>query len=140
VIRPRAHGNRASRRPLALRLAAGLAALLLVGGQGLSALHHALVAHRVCAEHGEWIHGAEHAADGATSAARSREVRAADGAGESHEHCAVLGRVDGHRAAVAPGVAVAAPPDVPAAPPAVVARSPWPGALLLIAPKTSPPA
>jgi hypothetical protein len=75
----------------ALRLSAASIALFALLGVGhvLPALHFALVAHRVCAEHGELVH---ESAPLAAPAARSSEVSLVGGApvAHEHEHCGVL--------------------------------------------------
>jgi hypothetical protein len=90
---------------------ASLALFLLVGvGQVLPAFHFALVAHSICAEHGELVHeSAAPARDDAALAPAQRagvpSLVASGHVSHQHEHCGVLalGRV--------PAVAAAAPAD-----------------------------
>jgi hypothetical protein len=80
-----------SRAARALRVASASIALFALLGIGhiLPAFHFALVAHRVCSEHGELLH---EAAPPARAAARSRDVSlvAGEEAAHEHEHCGVL--------------------------------------------------
>ena len=70
--------------------AACIALFALLGvGHVLPALHFSLVAHRICAEHGELLHGA---ASAPAAASRSSELQLVTDqhAGHEHEHCGVL--------------------------------------------------
>lgn len=140
---------------MSFRLAAASIALFAMLGIGhvLPALHFALVAHRICAEHGELLHEAapqppaesrsstpEESSWGSARAAQPAVV-AGGHAGHEHDHCGVLALPDSFgtapsaawREPVAPGepVACASPGERPA----------HVGiALLLRAPKRAPPA
>lgn len=141
-------------RPSALRSSAVAIALFVLLGIGhvLPALHFALVAHRVCAEHGELLHDASPRDATVQRALRSSRpsapttlgvlLVAAGGADRhEHEHCGVL---------ALPG-SLGAPEALPSAAcrlPAVRTTS-LPGheraayayiALLSYAPKLAPPA
>jgi hypothetical protein len=117
---------------------------LLVFAQVLAFSHVALVAHRICADHGEAIH-VSHPAAAATSPAPGTlaGVAPAGGtaAGHEHEHCLCLahGR---ERFVVSPRTSDALAPTCIAqlwqgSPRSILAR---PSALFLLAPKGSPPA
>ncbi len=93
---------RAPRRHLAkrygyVRFSALLLALFaLIGvGQVLPALHFMLVAHRVCAEHGETLHAsdASEAVDfaGVTGGEAELLLKPSPESEHEHEHCSVLG-------------------------------------------------
>ncbi|HTV19015.1 MAG TPA: hypothetical protein VMG12_10100 [Polyangiaceae bacterium] len=70
--------------------AASVALFALLGvGHLLPALHFALVAHRICAEHGELVHEAE-PAPAAESRSSAPELVAGVHAAHEHEHCGVL--------------------------------------------------
>ena len=70
--------------------AASIALFALVGiGHVLPAFHFALVAHRVCAEHGELVHEAAPSADSPAPSDVPALVAGAD-ARHEHEHCGVL--------------------------------------------------
>jgi hypothetical protein len=71
-------------------LAVSLALFAVLGvGHVLPAFHFALVAHRVCAEHGELLHGSEALAK--PSAPESDvSLVAREIGGHDHEHCGVL--------------------------------------------------
>jgi hypothetical protein len=79
-------------RPTWLGISAAYLALFLLVGlqQVLPALHFTLVAHRLCADHGELLH--EAGGDERLPLASSPEVAlvSADAAGHEHEHCGVL--------------------------------------------------
>lgn len=119
---------------------------LLGVGQVLPALHFVLVAHRVCAEHGETLH-AEPAREVSGSpvarASKSAEIELKSAPvlpEHEHEHCSVL------------GVARSAAAALASAPPGAPLPAPWERfvreteraahvdiALLLYAPKLAPP-
>jgi len=120
--------------------AASFALFALLGvGHVLPALHFALVAHRICAQHGELLHEAE-PASAAESRSSVRELVVGQHAEHEHEHCGVL-----------------ALPGSFALPPSATGRAPCPAgepiasaehgklaahvgiALLLYAPKLAPP-
>jgi len=127
---------------------------LLGAGQVLPALHFVLVAHRVCAEHGETLHAEPaHGADdslsnglvsgSSVSDPESTEIQLKSAPAlpeHEHEHCSVLGVTRSAGAALASAAAGAALPP------------PWEQfvreteraahidvALLLYAPKLAPP-
>jgi hypothetical protein len=119
--------------------AASLTLFVLVGvGQVLPIFHFALVAHSVCAEHGELVHEAAPSAPVPRS-----EVPALVAGGEvghQHEHCGVL--------ALTRSLAIPAFAPSQASPPASWAALPVAGAgrsahvgiaLLSYAPKLAPP-
>lgn len=129
--------------------------LALLAGQASTIVHSMLVEHQRCREHGELVHrvlvGGEAAGVEAQRTSeptseqtsddlrRARLLPAALAEGHGHDHClSVSDRRDGLRPPERPTAAIAAapsPPLVPAAAPAPLA----PGALILLAPKTSPP-
>lgn len=85
-------GSAIGRRGLEwLRATAASVALFALLGVGhlLPALHFALVAHRICAEHGELVH---EAAPAPVVAERSSgpELVVGEHAAHEHEHCGVL--------------------------------------------------
>jgi hypothetical protein len=70
--------------------ATGLALFALLGvGHVLPAFHFALVAHRVCAEHGELVHESATAVEPSTPTSDVALV-AGEAASHEHEHCGVL--------------------------------------------------
>jgi len=115
-------------------------ALVFFGGPLSSVVHQVLVRHAVCSLHGELIHD-----DGAAPERRAGADTAFEVAGASarhgHDHCQVLSlRPQG--IGVAPAAAAASVPAGPGASdnPATAVRLPHPVPLLLLAPKSSPPA
>jgi hypothetical protein len=134
--------SRARRDVARSRLFSGLLALGLVGAQGASLAHFALVKHAYCPEHGELIHpDAEYRAPSAERHSSKPGLYAAEAAEREHghDHCALAGhRRDSalpartatsliqadHRSAVAPDLA-SVPPSLPR---------------FRVAPKQSPPA
>lgn len=129
------------RARLLLGVLGAFVAWLAVGTHVASSLHFALVSHRLCAEHGTLEHA--HTAELSSTAERTRTHAALRSAGDEaeHEHCQLLARP--HETLAVPNSArltVAAPPRVAtstieAASAPDVARE----ALLLLAPKQSPP-
>jgi hypothetical protein len=127
-----------------LRAAAASIALFALLGVGhvLPALHFALVAHRICAEHGELLHEAA-LAPSAEVGSRSSvpELAAGQLTEHEHEHCGVLA-LPGSFAVASSGAW--REPSLPGEP--VVGGSPGERrahvgiALLLQAPKLAPPA
>jgi len=128
--------------------AASLALFALLGvSQILPALHFVLVAHRICAEHGETLHadgGDGDASEAALSSpANSAEVAAKPAPAlpdHEHEHCSVLGlgrSASAHLTSAAGAVACRPPRALPLANPERVAHVDI--ALLLYAPKLAPP-
>ena len=101
--------------------------------------HMLLVSHAVCAAHGELVHDGHEASEERHERRSSQDVSATSEHGDSHEHCNALA-TDAvvsappvvHDVAVLPWIAC----DAPAGRIVVSSRH----ALLLRAPKTSPPA
>jgi len=118
---------------------ASLVLFVLVGaGHVLPAFHFALVVHRVCAEHGELVHGVER------SSVRGREpdgpaiVGTADE--HEHEHCGVAAGT-GAGLAIAPSAAAGSTPLASVDLARGAERGAHVGiALLAYAPKLAPPA
>jgi hypothetical protein len=115
---------------------------LLAFAQVLAFSHAAFVAHRTCALHGESVHaGAVTSPPRLTSSHPSTSPLAGDSAGHVHEHCLCMAQArarfllspQAHQASRCP--AVAADHAIP-----FIARPASPIALLLLAPKSSPPA
>lgn len=120
--------------------AASLVLFVLIGaGHVLPALHFALVAHRLCAEHGELVHEVAPAPAPDSKATGPALVAAAGG--HEHEHCGVPA-VPATGVATIPASRCAA--RAPAALQAAVAEGERPAhlavALLAYAPKLAPPA
>lgn len=142
--RPRPANRIAALRRVLLVLATTGATWLLVVSHLTTALHFALIPHEVCAIHGELVHGSSPVHARTSSGASTRENAAVlPGAEEAgHEHCPVLSRRHEHTAVLAqPGVRVAsAAPDCAAVITKRDGVAPSRGALLLAAPKQSPPA
>lgn len=115
------------------------AAWLVVVAQLATALHFALISHRICAEHGELEHGS--ASVQRPVVVRHGNVITTGGIASDHDHCPLLSRRI-ERAALlhTPGVRV---PDVPFTLASAIVhangRVPTRGELLLSAPKQSPP-
>lgn len=140
------HRSRRSARPLAaprvLALGVLTAVVAWLGAVALLAgtLHFALISHDICADHGELVHrasasGGEHPHDRGPVAAPSSD-------GEEHDHCPLAGRRH-DQLAVAEAAAVRVAEGPVALVPAVTKRGPVApsrAALLLAAPKQSPPA
>jgi hypothetical protein len=122
--------------------AASLTLFVLVGiGQVLPVFHFALVAHSVCAEHGELVHEAAPRAQGPQSETPDGPALVAGGdVGHQHEHCGVLALA---RALAIPAAARPEPPPPTSWAELQVAgaeRSAHVGiALLSYAPKLAPP-
>jgi hypothetical protein len=80
----------------AARVSAIVVAIACAAVQLSSTFHFALVAHAVCAEHGEFIHESEgghrhsHAADRAASPERPATVVTAAAHDDEHAHCATF--------------------------------------------------
>ncbi|HVJ15767.1 MAG TPA: hypothetical protein VM686_10000 [Polyangiaceae bacterium] len=123
-----------------LRLLAGFLLLQLAGAQLWPALHHALIRHAVCAEHGEFVHVEAHADHAASDAGKTPAVSASEDGDDAHDHCQLPPGL--HDPAAEP----AEPPSVltststgaapSAAPSEALARS---IPILSLAPKQSPP-
>jgi hypothetical protein len=127
-------------RGLALGIVTAFVAWLSVLAHLAGTLHFALISHEICADHGELVHRAE-APSGERHHARGPAALPA-GEHQAHDHCPLVGRRHDQ-------VAVAAPPTVQivAAPVALApavsegrTSAPSRAALLLTAPKQSPPA
>jgi hypothetical protein len=139
MSRLRRHG-RSHATPLAVGVLMAFVAWLSVLAHLAGTLHFALISHEICADHGELVH---------RSAARAGEHQhprgpAALPSGENgeHDHCPLIGRRNDQQATVsAPALEVAPAavglvPVLGESPRAVPSRA----ALLLAAPKQSPPA
>lgn len=135
--------TRTASQPLvAYRPIASLLALLFLSTQLLGAAHMLVVAHAVCPAHGELIHG--DAGAGAVAHAADHEAppgyhSARGESGHAHEHClfcALRREQPGlHGAPLA--LVVASAQALPGVPQLHV--QPAAAAILLLAPKTSPP-
>lgn len=124
------------------RTAAAFAVVLFVAGHVAAFAHEATTRHVVCSEHGELLESAT--TSGASAVAQDREhaVWTASGQGGSaHEDCVIARALhqsgDTPRASGAPSCTTIVSST---APPIEIARLPSADELLLIAPKTSPPA
>ena len=135
--------NRTSSAATRLRVLA--LALLFLGSQAWSALHHARERHVRCAEHGEWVHagesGAPHAADARPATRREGPSLAASEHGAtSHEHCELASP---HRERALPRLATfdLARPAGPTSPAREAREAPRAPSIPLhrLAPKQSPP-
>jgi hypothetical protein len=127
-----------------LRVAATSIALFALLGIGhvLPALHFALVAHRICAEHGELLHDAA-PEPSAEAASRSSvpELAAGQHAGHEHDHCGVLALPGSFGAAPSAAWREPSAPSEPVADASAGERPAHVGiALLMRAPKLAPPA
>ena len=127
------------RRPRSLRWLGLALAVVCFGGQLSSIVHLALVRHATCLEHGEPIH-----ADGATPARRAGVDNAFEVAGGSprhgHDHCPVsAATARGDLAAPSAAASIPAGPG-PSEGPSRAIPLVRPVPLLLLAPKSSPPA
>jgi hypothetical protein len=132
---------------IALRVLTALVVWLSVGGHVSGLAHFALVSHHVCATHGEVEHGDDHAhapavselppAEGAPAGA---SLSAVLGAEEEHDGCSVLARQKDSAALGADTAPALAPAPLAEAktPRSDVARQ-RAGAVIALAPKTSPP-
>jgi len=121
--------------------------LALLAGQVSTIVHSMVVEHQRCREHGELVHrvlapGESAASDVPATGVETHRPRlgaATAGEGHGHDHClSITNRRDGLRPPGRPALAIApapAPPMAPAVAPAHCVR----GALILLAPKTSPP-
>jgi hypothetical protein len=117
--------------------------LLLVAGAGqtLPGLHHLLVRHAVCAEHGELVHAAELAEASSEAGSESDAARPShDEPEHEHEHCSMPG-LSADPALVSAGPAAERQPlgALPASLPAASERAHSSLALLAFAPKLAPP-
>jgi hypothetical protein len=142
--RPRPANRIAAVWRVLLALATTAVTWLVVVSHLTTALHFALISHEVCAAHGELVHGSSpvHARPGSRASTGENAAVLPGAEEEGHEHCPVLSRRHEHTAVLAqPCVRVAsAAPECAA----VIAKrdgvAPSRGALLLAAPKQSPPA
>lgn len=130
----------AAPRVFALGVLTALVAWLGVLAHLAGTLHFALISHEICADHGELVHRAS-AAAGEHRHARG-PVATPSSDGDEHDHCPVAGRRHDHVAVgEAPAVHVAQGPVALAPAGAEGTRvAPSRAALLLTAPKQSPPA
>ena len=130
----------AAPRVFALGVLTAFVAWLGVAAHLAGTLHFALISHEICADHGELVHRAS--APGSDHHRASGPVAVPSSDGEEHDHCPVAGRRHDHVAVfAAPGVLVAPALVAPApASPASSLVAPSRKALLLAAPKQSPPA
>jgi hypothetical protein len=117
-------------------------ALVLVGAQGATLAHFAIVRHAYCSDHGELIHpdAAPHT-HAASHGSRAPGLYASDeeGRGHEHDHCILRG----HRREVAlsaPAATTLIAAERHASVPAAVAAIPRASPLFRLAPKQSPPA
>lgn len=128
-----------------IRALAAAVILMLAGGPALGALHQLLTPHRICAEHGHFVHGRGEASGSlASSKGAEKPAVSSESGPESHEHhdCCLAARSRDERA-----VLLAESPTIEAA--ALEAQQPHAeGAstalsgpsILSFAPKQSPPA
>jgi len=124
-------------------LAAWVALLVLLGvGHVVPALHFLLVAHHLCAEHGELVDAATENVERAREKAPNQtSVDAGNAAGHSHEHCGVLALAPTPASPAASLGAVLRLPAGEVAGSAGHAHAAHVGIeLLLYAPKLAPPA
>ncbi|HET6149364.1 MAG TPA: hypothetical protein VFH68_17640 [Polyangia bacterium] len=121
--------------------------LALLAGQASVIAHSMVVEHQRCREHGELVHrvlspgesAAGEAPAAHTDPRRARLTLATLTDGHGHDHClSITDRRDSLRAPERPVGSLAAMTSTPTAPAAVKARLAR-GALILLAPKTSPP-
>ena len=129
---------RGSRRIPAWLQALGLLAAALIAGQhALPSLHHGLVQHEVCADHGELVHAGEAHAAADPSSVPALEAEPAPDLG--HDHCGTTPSAP-TRAPLAPEVSVAlAPTREEAAASRFQTLDAAPADVLAFAPKQSPP-
>ena len=139
---------RPGRLPVTLlrRVCAQLVAAVCVLGLFSTELHHLLVRHATCAEHGELIHTADQSPHKSTlraqvgaKTAEQRVLPEGDSASHEHEHCGVLSRHARCQTSANRGIAHE-PAFWMAASSLGQALPSWqPIDLVLLAPKTSPP-
>jgi hypothetical protein len=124
-------------------LAAWVALVVLLGvGHVVPALHFLLVAHHLCAEHGELVDAtAEHVERAREKAPNQVSVDAGSAAAHSHEHCGVLALAPTPASPAAVLGGVQRLPVAEVASSAGYAHAAHVGIeLLLYAPKLAPPA
>jgi hypothetical protein len=134
--------RRGVRRP-AWRAVVYALSTLLIGAQGLAALHFVVVSHHFCLDHGSVGHGDAPAAAAPAEAPSERAaVRRGDHDAAGHEHCTFLARLAERSDLTRAGPVLEAPRATAAAGvnEAAEARPQDRTALLLLAPKQSPPA
>ncbi|HEY3494425.1 MAG TPA: hypothetical protein VGK73_07060 [Polyangiaceae bacterium] len=140
ATRPRT--GKKARGQLLLGALAAFAVWLVAGAHVASTLHFALVSHRICAEHGALEHGHEAEAEHAQPKAPAHAALQSGSDEAEHEHCPLIARPHEELALAAPARFEIA--SAPRAAPSPVQRASAPApardALLLFAPKQSPPA
>ncbi|HEV8548767.1 MAG TPA: hypothetical protein VGQ57_07065 [Polyangiaceae bacterium] len=131
---------RPSARSVALGVFSAFVAWLVVLAHLTSTLHFALISHEVCAAHGELVHAQRRAA--LAHPANGHESAALPGdADPAHDHCPLVGSRHEHATLVAaPDFVTASAPHLAALSAPGVQVHPSRAALLLAAPKQSPPA
>jgi hypothetical protein len=144
LSRPRHVSRIAAPRRVLLALVTTVAAWLVVVSHLTTALHFALISHEICADHGELVHGSSgvHRGVNLDASARENAVALPGGEAEGHDHCPVLSRRIEHTA-VLTGPSVRVPSAAIERSPLNASRDgvvPSRSALLLAAPKQSPPA
>ena len=120
-------------------LVATCAAWLVAISHAAAVLHFALISHQICADHGEVVHADAAIHTTPTNASEPIAEAASDHAG--HDHCPLLARRQDHQTLIdAPQATLAAPRLAPCVlPPTPVDSARSRAALLLAAPKQSPP-
>ena len=124
-----------------LRAAAASVALFALLGVGhvLPALHFALIAHRICAEHGELVHELA-AAPAVASRSSVPEVAVGERSAHEHEHCGVLALTSSSAPPLSEAASLPARDGEPSGSDVPAALSAHVGIeLLLYAPKLAPP-
>jgi hypothetical protein len=131
-----------------LRLLLAFVTCFVASGYFASLTHMAFVAHTACAEHGKLVHvqgGAALLADGAGDTERAATSDAV--VSDEHDHCAGGTVQPGDTRTIGAAASITLPEDPPpraeaAPPPRVEARVPLPSPIpiLLLSPKSSPPA
>jgi hypothetical protein len=141
------HPRNSRARAGGIQHVAPLLALLFLGGQFLGTAHLLLVPHAVCPEHGELIHIDDAAVSGLRGAARHETLASAyrsaaePTAVDVHDHCLVSAlRREQSALRKARGTLVPVWVSLPIAYVEHAVALPKPGAVLLFAPKSSPPA
>jgi hypothetical protein len=142
VVKRRARPDswRPSPRSVALGVFSALVAWLVVLTHLTSTLHFALISHEVCAAHGELVHSQTRAASAHHRSGHDPAALPGD-ADPAHDHCPLIGSRHEHATVVAAPhlVATSAPHLAVVSAPGVQVH-PSRAALLLTAPKQSPPA
>jgi hypothetical protein len=123
------------------RLLAALVTLAVLCGQGLTLLHYVVVPHHLCARHGALEHGvSEHGVAADKAGAATRQTVSSDEVDHEHERCSLPARLEHKGLGVAPPDLVHAQITVHDANVRTTAAAVSRSALLLMAPKQSPPA